>query len=153
MTDYDSTQDTTEHIQKVQENMADVRNALRIRALRHDASKLVEPEKSAYDLLTPRLKGSTYGSDEYRANLREMKPAIDHHYANNSHHPEHYPEGIAGMDLLDLVEMLCDWRAASMRHADGDMFASMHINRDRFKIDPQLFAILCNTARRRGWMS
>ena len=148
---YDSTQDTTQHIQNVQEAMADMRNALRLRALRHDASKLVEPEKALYDILTPRLKGLTYGSDEYKANLAELKPALDHHYANNSHHPEHYPDGIAGMDLLDLVEMMCDWRAAGMRHANGDMGRSLEINRDRFKIDPQLYAILCNTARRMGW--
>jgi hypothetical protein len=152
MTDtYDSTQDTHDHISKVQEQMAEMRNRLRLRALRHDASKLAEPEKALYDILTPRLKGLTYGSDEYKANLAELKPALEHHYANNSHHPEHYPEGIAGMDLLDLVEMLCDWRAAGMRHSDGDMTRSLEINRDRFKIDPQLYAILCNTARRIGW--
>lgn len=150
---YDSTQDTHDHISKVQEAMADVRNRLRLRALRHDASKLAEPEKELYDILTPRLRGLTYGSDEYKANLAELRPALDHHYANNSHHPEHHPDGIAGMDLLDIVEMLCDWRAAGMRHANGDMARSLEINRDRFGIEPQLYAILCNMARSMGWVS
>lgn len=43
------------------------------------------------------------GCDEYRACLREMKPALEHHYASNSHHPEHYSNGIQGMSLFDLL--------------------------------------------------
>ena len=35
--------------------------------------------------ITPRLRGLTYGSEEYRASLREMKPAIDHHLRTTSH--------------------------------------------------------------------
>ena len=36
------------------------------------------------------------------------------------------------MTLLDMLEMLCDWRAASLRHADGDIYQSLVINRARF---------------------
>ena len=108
MTDYDSTQDTQQHIAHVADRLHRLANLLRYRADAHDASKLLPPEKEAYDRLTPRLAGLTYGSEEYRATLREMKPAIAHHYAHNSHHPEHFEDGIAGMNLLDLVEMLCD---------------------------------------------
>ena len=38
----------------------------------------------------------------------------------NRHHPEHFGEdGIRGMNLPDVVEMLCDWKAASERTKDG----------------------------------
>jgi len=40
--------------------------------------------------MTPKLAGSTYGSEEYKAFLGQMKPALDHHYAVNDHHPEHF---------------------------------------------------------------
>ena len=33
----------------------------------------------------------------------------------NRHHPEYYEDGIAGMTLVDLEEMLSDWEAASHR--------------------------------------
>jgi len=45
-----------------------------------------------------------------------MKPAIEHHYKNNRHHPEHFNNGIDEMNLVDLIELLCDWKAASERN-------------------------------------
>lgn len=145
MTGYDSTGDTGEHITQVAKRLARIADLLRERGRIHDQSKLESPEREAYDALTPRLAGLTYGSDEYRATLREMQPAIQHHYAWNSHHPEHYPDGIAGMDLLDLVEMFCDWAAACQRHNDGDLGKSLAINKERFGISDQLAAILTNS--------
>lgn len=141
----DSRPDTYQHIQNVRYFITKVLHDLQWRALRHDQSKLSSPEVEAYDELTPRLAGLTYGSDEYRATLREMKPAIRHHYAANSHHPEHYPDGIRGMNLLDVVEMLCDWKAASLRHNDGDFRKSIEINQERFGYSDELKAIFLNT--------
>lgn len=151
MSSYDSTADTLDHIEKVRARLTIVIDELRARAAVHDYSKLDSPEKEAYDVLTPRLAGLTYGSDAYRASLAEMKPAIAHHYASNSHHPEHYPDGIAGMSLLDLVEMVCDWKAASLRHNDGNFAESLEINRTRFGMSDQLAAIFENTRKELGW--
>ena len=148
---YDSKPDTIQHIETVREYLTRFRDALFVRGHNHDLSKLVSPEKEAYDILTPRLSGLTYGSDEYRACLREMKPAIQHHYENNSHHPEHYPAGVSDFDLLDLVEMLCDWKAASLRHTDGDILKSIEHNVTRFGLEPQIASILKNTIVRMGW--
>lgn len=118
------------------------------RATVHDNSKLQSPEKELFDEFTPKLKNCTYGSDEYKEFLKGLKTALDHHYANNSHHPEHYPNGINGFDLFDLVEMFFDWKAASERHADGDIFKSIEINKERFGLSEQLAEILKNTATR-----
>jgi hypothetical protein len=147
----DSTHDTQEHISKVQVRIAEFQAALDDRAAAHDRSKLEEPEKSGYDVLTAKLADLVYGSDEYRAALIEGQPTIAHHYAHNSHHPEHYENGIAGMSLLDVVEMLCDWKAASERTKQGSIAASLKHNRMRFQIDDQLAAILENTVRELGW--
>jgi hypothetical protein len=49
------------------------------------------------------------------------------------------------MNLLDVVEMLCDWKAASMRHNDGNIHKSIELNADRFRLSPQLVKILENT--------
>lgn len=148
---YDSTADTNDHIKKVFSRIEEMRENLIRRAASHDLSKLEEPEKSGYDALTIKLKDCTYGSDEYRAALAEAKPVIDHHYAANSHHPEHYPNGIAGMSLLDVVEMLCDWKAASERTKQGSIAQSLAHNKQRFGISDQLAAILENTVRELGW--
>lgn len=151
--EHDSTQDTRDHIHNVQSRVAEMRNRLESRALVHDASKLEEPEKSAYDALME-YKSShdmVYGSPEYAEGLKILGPALEHHYAANSHHPEHYPNGISGMSLLDVVEMLCDWKAAGERYKAGSIAASLAHNRTRFGISDQLFAILENTVRELGW--
>lgn len=153
MTDDDVVRSTAEHIRRVGMNMADVIGRLARRAVVHDASKWSEREWPAFKEATPRLASLTYGSEEYKASLRSIKPAIESHNGNNSHHPEHYGEkGIDGMDLLDLIEMMCDWKAATERHADGSISKSLDHNRERFKINPQLEAVLRNTVERMGWM-
>jgi hypothetical protein len=143
---YDSTKDTKAHIARVGTLLHKFAQGLHYRAITHDASKLKEPEKSAFDAATPTLAGTTYGSDEYYTALAKLKPALEHHYANNSHHPEHYKDGVAGMDLYDLVEMFLDWKAASERHDDGDIWLSIEKNEERFDLSPQLKSILINTA-------
>jgi hypothetical protein len=148
MTAYD---DNLEHINKVQRNLMDVCTNLTKRAMAHDSSKLVEPERSGYEALVTRLGDCAYGSDEYRAALAEAKPTIDHHYAANDHHPEHWPDGVAGMSLLSLIEMVADWKAASERTKQGSIAQSLEVNRARFGIDPQLARILENTVRELGW--
>lgn len=148
---YDSTPDTLLHIKRVAELMTNAAAELIRRANIHDNSKLVAPEKELFDVLTPRLKGMTYGSEEYKAALKELQVALVHHYANNTHHPEHYTNGVDGFDLFDLLEMFFDWRAASERHADGDIYKSIAVNTKRFDLSAQVVNIFSNTAQRMGW--
>jgi hypothetical protein len=137
--------ETWTHIHNVQTLMMEVVAELQERALLHDRSKLVDPEVQIFTEFTAKLKHMTYGSDEYKQCLKEMGPALEHHYADNPHHPEHHENRIEGMTLIDLMEMLCDWKAATMRHEDGDILESLEINAKRFSIDPQLARILLNT--------
>lgn len=138
---------TREHIEVVRNliNMA-VRELLR-RGEIHDQSKLGDIERKTFVEFTPKLKGSVYGSDEYKGFLRDMKPALDNHYAHNRHHPDHFSDGIGGMNLIDVLEMLLDWKAATLRHGTGDIEASLAINKKRFGISDQLASILSNTVR------
>ena len=76
-----------------------------------------------------------------------MKVALDHHYATYRHHPEHFREGINDMNLIDIVEMIADWKAASERQHDGNLLVSIEKNAKRFNIDDQLKKILVNTAK------
>ena len=149
---YDSKADTLLHIKRVSQLLNEMAIKLIHRGNIHDNSKLEEPEKSEFDRLTPILKDLKYGSPEYKASLSELGEALKHHYANNSHHPEHYENGINGFDLFDLVEMFADWKAATERMNDGDIFKSIQINKERFGISDQVCAIFENTANRMGWL-
>ncbi len=148
---YDSTEDTLQHIYMVQILLRQIAQQLNERGKVHDKSKLEEPEKSEFDRLTPILKDLKYGSPEYQDSLNELQIALDHHYKHNSHHPQHYDNGIDGMDLLDIVEMFCDWKAATMRHKEGNFEKSIDINKNRFNMSEQLVNIFENTRKRLNW--
>jgi hypothetical protein len=148
---YDSRIDTLLHIKRVSELLNKFATDLIERGNHHDDSKLVSPEKELFDELTPLLSSLKYGTPEYQESLDRLKPALDHHYANNSHHPQFYKNGIDGMNLLDLVEMFFDWKAATERTKDGDIRKSIEINSTRFNISPQLVSIFVNTIADNNW--
>ena len=86
----DSTQETLEHIRQVNKYLNNCAVQLIVRAVDHDNSKLLSPEKQGFDRFNYRLKDVTYGSEEYKGLLKELKPVLDHHYSRNDHHPEHF---------------------------------------------------------------
>lgn len=145
MSNYEARAETYEHIRCVQRNMLAFAAALMRRSIEHDQSKLLPPEADMFEAVTDKLKSLTYGSEEYKEALKDLGPALKHHYEHNSHHPEHYAGGISDMSLLDLVEMFCDWCAATKRHEDGSIIKSVTINQQRFKYSDDLKRIMLNS--------
>ncbi|RKJ29919.1 hypothetical protein D7X33_42100, partial [Butyricicoccus sp. 1XD8-22] len=96
---------------------------------------------------TPELDKVTFGSKEYKEHLKKVRVALEHHYSNNSHHPEHYNDGIQGMDLLDIVEMMCDWLASTMKHKGSNIDKSIELNKIRFDYSTDLEKILKNSVK------
>ena len=143
---YDSTEESLTHIKRVGDFIKICIRELGRKAELHDYDKVHDPvEKSLFDKYTPKLKDCTYGSEEYKTFLAGLKQALDIHYKNNRHHPEHFENGIRGMNLIDLLEMICDWKAASERHDNGNIFRSIEINQKRFGYTDELKEILRNT--------
>lgn len=142
--------DTMTHINHVRRFINEFVKDLLDRSEKHDKSKMEEPELPIFMEFTPKLGTVEYNSNEYKKFLKDMKPALDHHYANNSHHPEHFKNGIDDMDLIDLLEMVADWQASIVRSKNGDINASLKINKDRFKISDQLENVLRNTFSKIG---
>lgn len=138
---------TYQHIHRVQQIMNEVVKELLDRALRHDQSKLSTPEVELFTEHTPKLAKCDYNSTEYKESLKLLQPALDHHYANNDHHPEHHKNGIDDMNLFQVFEMLVDWKASSERQNNGNLNKSITINANRFNICPQLVKIFENTAK------
>ena len=51
------------------------------------------------------------------------------------------------MNLMQLIEMMCDWYASSQRHKNGDIFKSIEQNQQRFGYSDEVKTILKNTAK------
>jgi hypothetical protein len=140
---------TQAHCTMVGDIMKCVANIVVARGKVHDKSKFSD-EELPYFAQATNLKKLPYGSKQYNDQLSigsVLRPALDHHYANNRHHPEYHEDGIPGMNLVDLVEMMSDWLAAGMRHGPGhNIFNSINVNRMRFKIPRGMARIMWNTA-------
>ena len=123
--------------------------ALIARAVKHDLSKYSKHEAPYFEKALPSLRGLEYGSDEYMAAIESLGPALQHHYKDNTHHPEHWG-GIEEMSPLDLIEMLCDWKAATKRHATGNFGKSLEVNEGRFNYSSAHANAFRNAAREIG---
>ena len=140
---YDHEADFMKHVEKVQAWLAEIVQRLEERGLEHDRSKLSGLEREYYTQYGPRLGSVEFGSAEYHEVCTQMARGMTLHYEANRHHPEHFGDlGIAGMTLVDLVEMFCDWMAASERNSGKLNFTYLQ---ERFKLSKQLSSILANT--------
>lgn len=120
-------------------------NQLKERADKHDDSKYEKEEKDVFESID-NIKREDFDSYEQYYNCTKplIQKALDHHYANNRHHPEHFENGVNDMNLLDVLEMVVDWdTSASCRRTELDTNYSFK----RFKIEPQLQKIILNTLK------
>lgn len=146
--------DTRKHQQLVAERLILAAKRLLDRAVAHDASKFSDIEKAAYiePVWELNTKEVPYGSDEYKRLTKQMGSGWNHHIFNNSHHPENaevtMPEfsgqPFNGMDLFDILEMVCDWIGAADRRGNHP---SLPIKRfqDEKGMSDQLAQIIRNT--------
>lgn len=119
-----------------------------LRGNRHDDSKYEDTEFLPYADMIDEFEKHPYGTKERDALYESIKPAVEHHHKHNRHHPEYHAEGIDGMNLVDLLEMLADWKSATQNHPEtpGDLKKSIELASKKYKISPQLTKILYNTA-------
>jgi hypothetical protein len=112
--------------------------ALLRRGILHDLSKYYLDEAESYNRWITATAGLTYGTPEYNK-VRLSFVADDRlHYSRNRHHPGYYEDGIKGMTPLDLIEMVCDWMAASRRGGGRDIITSISVNKNNFGYDDTL---------------
>lgn len=143
---------TNRHVQRVRELLDMAAGMLSVRGADHDASKFEEVEIGPLTEMQKIIDAegqAPFGSPEYKRRTAMLGPMLEHHYANNSHHPEHYEDGVDGMCLFDVIEMFFDWKAASERGEEPEM--NLTAACERFRVSPQLERIFENTADRLGY--
>ena len=139
--------ETYKHVKLVAKNIFVFISDLIDRAQNHDNSKFESPELEIFGANVDELAKVEYGSAGYKECLEKVRPAIDHHYSKNRHHTEFFPNGINDMNLVDLIELLSDWKAATERNKNGNIRKSIDFNAEKYGISPQLKKILENTVK------
>jgi hypothetical protein len=137
------------HIQRVQKWLSHFSRQLYIRGSNHDASKLQSPEIEGWSQmdLEPRYP---YGSPEYEDKKRRYEWLFHAHYSRNRHHPEYFDihdNKTFEMDLLDLIELLCDWNGYrdSIRYTEASALVDQQCK--RYGFSDELHDLLLNTLR------
>ena len=101
-----------------------------IRGRVHDRSKLKSDEFDGYIHINRAARKHAFDSPELREVKRNHIAAIDHHYARNSHHPE-YHKDIRDMGFMDIIEMVIDWKAASITYGNQTLREGLSTMRER----------------------
>jgi hypothetical protein len=110
------------------------------RSLTHDASKMLDDEFAGFARINAIARVNKFGSEEYKAYMKQERATIDLHFSRNSHHPERprllgnaaedtrgLPDDFtywqahdgARMTFLDVIEMVCDWWGARKGYGDS----------------------------------
>lgn len=130
------------HQSKVSKLLRDIALELEKRASSHDASKFELDEFEGFCQLdrNRNQQKEKYGSKSYEDGIKNID-AVKLHQSRNSHHPEYYLNGIKGMNLVDVIEMLCDWEVArQQRDTEQDIEKTWLMRQKRFNLsDNELY--------------
>lgn len=129
--------------------LRDMSRDLERRADLHDLSVLEIDEFAGRVEIQHIARTYPYDSPEYRASLKDNN-SLQLHYSQNSHHPEHHPNGVNDMDLLDFIEMVCDWKAASLTYRNTSFEDGLKGQIERFKLQPEHLYLIRLIA---GWLA
>lgn len=132
------------HRENVKSRLLFLADELYQRAYHHDDSKLQTPE-IGWLIEMDKEPRYPYGSPEYFDKMRRWDKFFRHHYKSNRHHPDHFQDGISGMNLADLCEYIVDIISYFEELHVGEALDTVNKQADRFGLDEQLIQILKNT--------
>lgn len=131
------------HQDAVMATMSRLGSQVLCRGTCHDHSKLHEEEYQGFVDLFAADSDMDVRSKEYQDIVTDAKTScIQAHYKNNRHHPEHHAN-IEDMTLLDLIEMVCDWKAtsSSKRHKRSFEENLTHLKKQKGLTERQCYVI------------
>lgn len=99
-----------EHKRRVYELMRKASSNIEHRGFVHDNSKLSPEEFPYFEEALPILDKAKYLSPEYKKGIEKLGKGLEHHYANNSHHPEFYKKTVC---------VKCSTEYLPEKHLDG----------------------------------
>ena len=142
-------EETHRHIDDVQIYMQRCIDKLHQNSKIHDLTKFGEEELTPLmNLYAHHEKNgvSKFGTEEYKKDMKtHLSSMIKHHHQENTHHPEHFEAGVKGMNLMQVLEMVCDWASASKRSGGG--IVNLNDTQKRFCFSDDMKEIMRNTLK------
>ena len=126
----------TRHRAVIQDSLRGIAQMLERRGDLHDLSKFSDEEFSGFRNINHAARGNKYGSPEYRKALEAIGGeggAFEYHVERNRHHPEYFLNQTE-MSFIDIIEMVCDWHAASVVYGNSTLRESLDAHRERFNL-------------------
>lgn len=123
----------------VQRNLRRISQQIEARIIEHDSSKFQEDEFEGFVEINVVARVHPYGSEEYKNSISHNK-AVELHWSRNRHHPEYNRDigkGVEAMTLVDMIELVCDWKAASETYGQTSFQESLAIQSKRFNLTPE----------------
>lgn len=106
-----------------------------VRASVHDISKFKHDEFDALSKISNDMSCMTNA----KQSLSQAKEnAIKLHWANNSHHPEHWKD-YREMTEIDIIEMVCDWHSRSVQFKTDLLSFVKERQEKRFKFPKDIY--------------
>ena len=133
------------HIMTVQGLLRRVARQLLNRADDHDLSKLAPDELGGMIEIDAIADRCGLNSPEYMAALSGK--AIKLHQSRYPHHPEYHSNGVEDMGIFDLIEMVCDWKAANQLRGHPEWEKSVDMMAERLSLSPE-YVLLINLIAR-----
>ena len=130
------------HTCSIRTNLAKIASDLICRSAVHDDKKLSDEQLVRYIARHQEIHSLKYGSPEREPVEAKYKDLLKTHHSEYRHHPEHFKNGIDDMNLVDVIEMLCDWAAAGK-----DLDGSLEKSEKEYCISPQLMKLIRNTIK------
>ena len=124
------------HRAVIQDNLKGIAQMLERRGDLHDLSKFSDEEFPGFRNINHAARGNKYGSPEYKKALETIGGeggAFEHHVERNRHHPEHFLNQTE-MSFIDIIEMVCDWHAASVVYGNNTLRESLEKHHKRFNL-------------------
>lgn len=130
----------TRHIMTVQSLVRRLAYQLMLRADTHDLSKFAPDEFGGMIEIDRIADEQGLNSPAYMEAL--SGGAIQLHQSRHPHHPEYHSRGIEDMSLLDIVEMVCDWKAANQLRGHPAWGESVQMMADRLNLSSEYLFLI-----------
>lgn len=116
------------------------------RSISHDISKIENSVE--FEGFSNLINMPAYGSKEYEKILKENEHVIKEHYLKNRHHPQHFKTGYTEMNIVDIIEMLCDWTASKNAYSKNvSTDENLEYNKKRFNMSDDIIKIFKNSIK------